>query len=134
MSMRDNTGGSSDEIPAVMVAAKAERAERTTQEVPVIVARQPTPPPQPMPGAIPAAIQSDGSKSRRVPPNPDRPRLRKAAEAEFAALSTVNAEAYDGLEVVGERLDKLTEGLESGAVVAEIVFDESLIYKIKGIT
>ena len=70
------------------------------------------------------------SGARRVPPNPDKPKVAQTPELEQAAA--LSAAGYDALEVAGEAFEGLKMAIEEGAVTATIEIDESLVYKLRG--
>lgn len=49
---------------------------------------------------------------RRVPPNPDAPKVRKATRALLAEADALSAEGYDAIEEAGEAVAELVRELD----------------------
>jgi hypothetical protein len=57
--------------------------------------------------------------ARRVPPNPDAPRVGKSKAVRLAEADALSAEGYDAIEEAGEKVAALVREHE----IAELVMD-----------
>ncbi len=80
------------------------------------------------PPALPRTITPSGA--RRVPPSETVPRLSAKKEATLAVVDAESARGYDAIEAAGDKLAQLTRLIEDGAVLAELVIDDSQVIKI----
>lgn len=96
------------------------------------------------PTGIPVAIPPDSaapaeaspespSKSRRVAPNPDKPRLPARVERRLAAADQASAAAYEASEDATAQLHAVAEAIKEGEVRLELEIGESIVHVLRSI-
>jgi hypothetical protein len=73
------------------------------------------------------------SGARKVPPNPEAPRLRKKTEERVAPADEKSARAYDALEAAAAKLDALKEQVEEGHIQVELQVGDTAVHLLKKI-
>jgi hypothetical protein len=57
---------------------------------------------------------------RRVPPNPDAPRVGRSKAARLAEADALSAEGYDAIEEAGEKVAELVREQKIAALVLDL--------------
>lgn len=86
-----------------------------------------------LPVAVPAAKDRipTPTGNRRVPPNPDAPRLRPKTERKIAAADQKSAEGYDALDVSREKIARLKSMIEGGEVQVVLEVGDTAVHTLK---
>lgn len=92
---------------------------------------EPAPPPPAEGAPEPVADTPSKQSGRRVPPNPDKPRLPARVERRLAAADERSAAAYEASEDATAQVHAVTEALRDGHVEAQLEVGESLVHFIR---
>lgn len=72
------------------------------------------------------------SGTRRVPPNPDAPKLRARTEKKIAVADQKSAEGYDALDASREKIARLKSMIEGGQVQVVLEVGDTAVHTLKG--
>ncbi len=81
-------------------------------------------------GALERMRTATPSGARRVPPNPNKPRVSAKKERVLEQVHAEAAAGYDELDQAGETIVALTKAIEDGVVQAPLEIDDSLVIKL----
>jgi uncharacterized protein YaaN involved in tellurite resistance len=86
--------------------------------------------------AVPEAIpqpEPSGQSSRRVPANPDAPKLRPKTERRIAVADEKSAQAYDELEAATEKFKALKQQMDDGNVQVVLELGDTAVHILRKI-
>ncbi len=96
--------------------SEGEKVDQLPEDLPAPVSeRKPTP-----------------SGTRRVPPNPDAPKLRPKTEKRIAEADATSAAGYDALDASREKIARLKSLIEGGQVQVILEVGDTAVHTLKG--
>lgn len=85
-----------------------------------------------LPAVVPAQERKPTpSGMRRVPPNPDAPKLRPKTERRIAEADQKSAQGYDALDASREKIARLKSMIEGGEVQVILEVGDTAVHTLK---
>ena len=69
--------------------------------------------------------------ARRIPPNPDAPKLGPKTGKRIALADEISAQAYDELDASRDKIAQLKQLMEEGQVLVELDIGDTAVHALK---